>query len=376
VLGDHDLWRLPQADSRPVPRGSPRYFLVFRPVFAANSPGQRISPNLAGRAAGALALCAQVFAASDPGYARRCLAAGQRLYDLAAAPPRGRLITTQPYVYYPELEWRDDMELGASELFLATRQLGGAGLPHPDPNFYVPRAAHWADAYLASATNGGDSLNLYDVAALGHFELVRILRDPSVRRAEQGAGLPVGPGSLLSDLRDQLRLASELSAGDPFGLSDPAAPVDTVPHALGFAIEARLWDTLTHTATYERLAATELDWVFGANPWGSSFTVGAGQLYPHCLAHPIANLSGSLTGRGAILRGATTDGPTSLANLARAGAPDGFRPCPVSGHDPFAAITTAGSGYRDDVQSFSTSEPSNDYVALVLLGSAQEAATG
>jgi hypothetical protein len=186
----------------------------------------------------------------------------------------------------------------------------------------------------------------------------------------------VDPGSLLSDLRDQLNLAVRASRADSFGLSDPAIPVDTVPHALGFAIQARLWDTLTRSASYETLASTELDWTLGANPWGSSFVVGAGSVYPRCLAHPIANLSGSLTGQGAILRGATVDGPTSLQNLLRAGAPDGFRPCPADRIDPFAAIRSGVSGYRDNVQSFSTSEPSNDYVALALLAGAQASAGG
>jgi hypothetical protein len=268
------------------------------------------------------------------------------------------------------------MELGASELFLATRQLGGRGLRHADAGFYLRRAAHWADAYLASPGNGGDSLNLYDVAPLGHFELVRILREPAVGRQARDAGLPVDPGSLLSDLRDQLNTAVRASSADSFGLSDPASPVDTVPHALGFAIQARMWDALTHSGAYETLASTELNWTLGANPWGSSFIVGAGSVYPHCLAHPIANLSGSLTGGGAILRGATVDGPTSLQNLARVGAPDGFRACPADRVDPFAAVRTSTSGYRDNVQSFSTSEPSNDYVALALLASAQEAAAG
>jgi len=52
ILGDHDLWRLPQADDRSSasPR-SPRYFATHRPVFAANAPGRPISPYLAGRVA-------------------------------------------------------------------------------------------------------------------------------------------------------------------------------------------------------------------------------------------------------------------------------------------------------------------------------------
>ena len=126
VLGDHDLWRLPQVDDR-LPAGprSPVRYIARRPVFAANAPGRRISPNLAGRTAAAFALCAQDFAGPDPAYARRCLLAGEQVYALADTSPRGRLATTAPFAYYPETLWRDDMELGATELYLAVRRLGG-----------------------------------------------------------------------------------------------------------------------------------------------------------------------------------------------------------------------------------------------------------
>jgi endoglucanase len=49
-----------------------------------------------------------------------------------------------PFSFYPETEWRDDLELGATELYGALA--GGslpAGLPHTDPLFYLGRAAHW-----------------------------------------------------------------------------------------------------------------------------------------------------------------------------------------------------------------------------------------
>ncbi len=106
ILGDHDLWRLPQADdaSRAKP-GSPAWFATHRPVFAANAPGRQISPNLAGRVAAAFGLCAQVFAASDPVYAQRCLLAGQTIYDQANTHPGPTLLTT----HSPRLLQRDRM---------------------------------------------------------------------------------------------------------------------------------------------------------------------------------------------------------------------------------------------------------------------------
>lgn len=383
ILGDHDLWRLPEADDRRAVRpGAPAYYETYRPVFAANSPGGPISPNLAGRVAGALGLCAQVFAAGDSAYARRCLLAGQTIYDLADTHWRGPLLTTSPHAYYDEPEWRDDMELGGAELYLATQRLGGQGMPHPSPFYYAGQAGYWANAYINSPVSRGDvladSLNLYDTSTLGDFDLVRILRSRAYNDFQKipnnGVDVPTDPGALLADRRDQLRLAGHLAGRDPFGLANPATNVDTVPHALGYAAEARLYDELAGRPTFATLADSELDWVFGANPWGSSFIVGAGRVFPHCLASQIPNLSGSLTGRGAIMRGATVDGPNALSSLRGLGAPDGYRPCPPGGHDPFRVLTGRRTGYLDDVTSSSTSEPSGDYAALALLTAAQQGA--
>ncbi|MDQ6749464.1 MAG: glycoside hydrolase family 9 protein, partial [Actinomycetota bacterium] len=374
ILGDHDLWRLPQTDDRIATHaGSRAYFLSHRPVFAANAPGAPISPNLAGRTAAAFALCAQVQAAVDADYARRCLLAGQTLFDRANTRP-GQLLTTSPHSYYDEHEWRDDLELAAAELFRATRLLNGPDLPHPDARYYLNAAAHWADAYMASPFNGTDSLNLYDISALAHFELHGILTSPVVQQLERSdptIDVNTSPAALEADLRAQLRLAVRRSARDPFGLANVSGNLDTVPHALGNAIAARLYDTLHGRQSYERLARQQLGWVLGANPWGSSFVVGAGTLFPRCPSHQVANLSGSLTGHGALLFGATVDGPTSAAGIRNRGAPDGYRRCIVRGLGDYDG---RGLHYRDDVTVAASSEPTDDYAALALVASAQQAA--
>ena len=164
VLGDHDIWRLPQRDDSY--RARPLRYIAHRPVFAANRPGAPVSPNLAGREAAAFALCAQVFRLSDPGYAHRCLLAGQTLYDAAARSWHGRLAGSVPAAYYVYPEWRDDMELAATELYLATLYIRSADLPHREPYNFLEAASRWANGYQASARGGQDSLNLYDVAPL------------------------------------------------------------------------------------------------------------------------------------------------------------------------------------------------------------------
>src|SRR5205807_3549416 len=122
----------------------------------------------------------------------------------ASARTRGvrQLTTATPHSFYPEQEWRDDMELGAAELALA------GGGPR-----YLREAAHWANAYAASPLNGTDTFNLYDVAALAHSELNR-----AMTAAHQSDVNGVSRGTLAKDLEGQLRLARRIAARDPFSL--------------------------------------------------------------------------------------------------------------------------------------------------------------
>jgi hypothetical protein len=377
ILGDHDAWRLPEADDRSRARpGQASYFIANRPAFAANRPGGLISPNLAGRLAGAFALCAQVFLETDPGLANSCLNNADAIYARADTHP-AQLLSTSPHAYYGDTQWFDDMELGAVELYLGARALGGDDGTRA--NRYLNQAGQWANAYASSAADGQDTLNLYDVSALAHYDLVRVLRDPAVVLALQrvpSVNVATDQRSLLKDISDQLSLGTRVGMGDPFRLSNVAGNTDTVQHALGVVIEANLYDQLSKTSTFDSLAATQLDWLLGDNPWGSSFVVGAGTQFPHCLADQVANLSGSLDGRPPLLLGATVNGPVDPATLLGRGAPDGFRRCPSAGGNPYATFDTPRIAYLDDVTSATTSEPSIDSAALSLLAFTQATQRG
>ena len=114
TAGDHDIWRLPQRDDT-WRVGDPVYrYIRHRPVFRAGPPGSPISPNLAGRDAAALAGLPGLPPATRPSPP---LPARRRAHLRARRPAPKRLITAIPYDYYPETEWRDDMELGATEVY-------------------------------------------------------------------------------------------------------------------------------------------------------------------------------------------------------------------------------------------------------------------
>jgi endoglucanase len=360
TVGDHDIWRLPQEDDA-YGGSDPAYrFIRHRPVFRAGPPGSPVSPNLAGRDAAAFALCFQVFHAEYPQLAERCLLAGEHIFELASTDPQGNLLTAIPFDFYPETEWRDDLELGASELAIALDSGDAlpAALAHSEPGYYLEQAAQWASAYIARNGGEGEGLNLYDVSGLAHFELVRALR-----QAGDPSGLAVTEAQLIENLGEELEAAVAQSQRDPFGFGFPWDEADTASHGDGLSAMASEYDALTGTSTYRAYAARWLGNVLGANAWGSSFVIGDGSTFPDCPQHQVANIVGSLDGSPPVLAGAVVEGPsneTSKGKLA------GIRACPAHGGNAFARFNSKAV-YKDNVQSYTTTEPAIDLTASSML---------
>jgi len=369
TASDHDIWRLPQEDDT-FGGEDPRFrFIRHRPVFRAGPPGSPVSPNLAGRDAAAFALCFQVFDTSRPELASRCLLAAEHIFELANTNPHGHLLTAIPFGFYPESEWRDDLELGASELAIALSSTAAlpAGLPHTQPLYYLEEAARWAGAYIAHNHGGGEGLNLYDVSGLAHFELVRALRQTGFP-----TGLAVSEAQLIASLGQELQNAVAQSHHDPFGLGFGWASADTASHGDGLAVMASEYDDLTDESTYEALADRWLGNVLGANAWGSSFIIGDGSTFPDCPQHQVANIVGSLNGSPPVLAGAVVEGPS---NEASAGKLEGMRPCPAQGGNAFSQFNGAKAKYQDNVQAFTNTEPAIDLSASSMLAFAWQASS-
>lgn len=362
LLSDHDLWRLPQADDTSGGTDPNLQYIRQRPVFVAGAAGAKISPNLAGRLAASFAGCYQVLHKSHPSYADKCLVAAEHIFDLADTAPTGNLLTVAPFDFYGEGEWRDDLELGATELYFA---LAGAdcplptGLKHTSPRFYLQAASHWANAYITGPGDAGDVLNLYDVSGLAHFELYRAIDD-----AGATSTLEVTQKQLLADLIKELNNAKAQATTDPFGFGYPWATFDTTTHGSGLAVMAHEAAYLTGNNAFEKLAQQWAGNILGANAWGSSFLVGDGAVFPNCMQHQVANIAGSLDGTEPLLRGAAVEGPNSFAAT---GTLDGMRACPADGVNEFKKFNGNGAVYRDRVQSYSTVEPAIDLTASSFL---------
>jgi endoglucanase len=380
TISDHDIWRLPQADDTYDGCSSLYRYICHRPVFvnpaAVNSSGQitagaLISPNLAGRLAADFALCYHQYQTSDTAYANQCLSSAEHIFDLANTAP-GALVTAAPFSFYPETEWRDDLELGATELYFAV-QACGSSCPinlHP-ASYYLQQAATWANAYITGPNDAADTLNLYDVSGLAHFELYR-----AITLAGNPSGLATTQAALLADLQKQLNKAIAQSAKDPFGFGFPWATYDTTSHGGGLAVMAAEYTylngpALNNSTSPAAYANRQLANILGANAWGVSLIVNDGSTFPLCMQHQVTNLVPMPPNGPPFLSGAAVEGPNSAAAK---GSLTGMVACPPNGVDQFAQFNGSGAVFKDNVQSYSTVEPAIDLTASSFLAFAWQMA--
>jgi endoglucanase len=385
---EYDIWTLPQAADDYEGCTADYKYICYRPVFVAGAAGSQISPNIAGRMAAAFAEYYQLYHTSNPTAANQALLYAEDIFALAntsyADPAAsvndgtcasGCLLTAVPFDGYPETVWEDDMEWGATELYIAL-QAGGtslpSGLPVTNPMTYLSDAATYANNYITKIYNTGkeDTLNLYDVSGLAHFELYRALGV-----AGNPSGLAVNQATMLTALENQVGVAITQAGKDAWGFGVPWQAGDTTSHGGGLSVMASELYYLTGTSSYNTYSQRWLANILGANSWGSSFIVGDGSTFPNCIQHQVANLVGSLSGTSGgtpILWGAASEGP---ANAATTGTLSGMILCPANGVDTFAIFngndgaysSSTVSVYRDNVQSYSTTEPAIDLTSTSFL---------
>jgi endoglucanase len=397
LITEYDIWTLPQAADHYEQPSDPQpcnpfttFYICNRPVYVAGPSGSRISPNLAGRLTASFALCYQVNRETRPSLANRCLRNAEDIFALADTSyldpaPSGSgsgscsncLLTIAPFDGYPETVWEDDMELGATELFFALRSAGEdgnlpEGLAHTNPMDYLREAARFARGYIKNIYNTAntDTLNLYDVSGLAHFELYRALD-----MAEDPAGLAVSKASIRRQLLRQVSDAIGQASTDPWGFGYPWSAGDSTSHGAGLSVMASEAYAVTHSQSYDTYSRRWLANILGTNAWGSSFIVGDGSTFPNCIQHQVANLAGAPDGSSGgtpVLWGAASEGPGGYIS---SGVLDNMILCPANGADLFKKFNGNGGAfdpsqtalYQDNVQSFSTTEPAIDLTATSFL---------
>jgi hypothetical protein len=322
--GDHDPdWRLPEADTTsPVPAYDQR------PVFRmARGRGR----NVLGRSAAAFAIASQVYEI-DSVYAKKLLLAARAAYALAKKRPGVQ--NPDPPDFYNEDSGEDDLLLGAAALARATGDTRYAA------------DAHSLGTRLAPAA--GTPVGWRSIDALALLEAGRVFPVGSAERA----GLARKLDALAAPIAATARTPA--GPGAAFGYALPGFGNGSVAESLGAAATCLAARRLGGTPGCETVAQRQLHWLFGQNPFGLSFLVGAGTSWPRELHHSFGQAA-HLT-----IPGAIAGGPTSLATLTH-----DKLPAPPK-DDPFARWSTDDVLYEDNASDYICNEPAIDFAAALV----------
>lgn len=278
--------------------------------------------NLAGRCAAAMMLAGNRETAES-------------LYRLALSKPGCAMsVPVKALYYYGEINYFDDLEWAATELYVATRE-----------SKFLQDAVEFARRDGESPWMGKDRHGHYEFfpyVNLAHWRLY-----PQVDKEMQA--------KLASYYRNGLERIRERALQNPYRLGTPLVWCST-NDVIAFALQAQLYEQMTGDKRYKELAAEARDWIFGRNPWGVSFVIGVPSTgdaasQPHHLFYRLINH---------LPVGGLVDGPVYKDindNLK-------FEPF---GDDRLARFQSEIGVYHDVFGDFSTNEPIIDGTVSLLL---------
>jgi endoglucanase len=322
--GDHEAdWRLPEADTaKPIPAYD------HRPVFRMASGRGR---NVLGRSAAAFAFASQVYE-TDSVYARKLLFAAKAAYALAKK--RAGVQNPDPPDFYDEDSGEDDLLLGAAALARATGEVG-----------YV---ADTRSLGGRRAPTAGTPVGWGSIDALALLEAGRVFPAGSAERSDLARKLDALAAPIAATAR------APGGPGAAFGYALPGFGNGSVAESLGAAATCIAARRLSGMPGCDAVARRQLHWLFGENPFGLSFLVGAGTSWPRNLHHSFAQAA------HVTIPGAIAGGPTSLSTLTESKLPA------PSKDDPFAKWSTDDLLYEDNVSDYVCNEPAIDFAAALV----------
>lgn len=342
---DHAYFDLPTTDTSDYGWGKGKQ----RPVYPCTGRPQGIFQwknrstglaSTAGKFASAFALAAQVLGSLDDSLSRVlrekaevAYALGRRFPGVCQTAP-GRA----PY-FYEEDNWVDDMELAAAELYSLTQAA-----------HYRQEAADYAAKEPMTPWMGADTARHYQWYPwynAGHYEL-------------WGVGTARDRASAAGYYRRGLE-AVVRRAGNGFRVGIPFIWCSN-DLMVSFATQALLYRRMTGDARFRAYEQAAVDWLFGANPWGTSMVIGYPRdgRWPHDPHSVVAMQFGPEAITGGLI-----DGPVYRSIFGN------LRGIALRHDDAYVAFNTGFIVYHDDLGDYSTNEPIMDGTAnLVYLMSA------
>ncbi len=285
---------------------------------------------------------ARLFKNIDPGYSAVLENKSLSAFDVAMAK-QGVTQTASvksPYIY-AEDNWADDMELATANLFSLT---GGVA--------YTSASILYAEDEKITPWLGNDTANHYQwypFINIGHYELAKQLtggeRDTIISYYKEGIQRVWNKAKQNAFYR-----------GVPFIWCSNNLTTS-------FAIQCYWYRQLTGDKTFSELEQANFDWLFGCNPWGTSFVYGL----PANGDTPVDPHSAFTHLKNYPVDGGLVDGPVYGSIYNNLIGITLYQP------DEYAEFQSNLAVYHDDYGDYSTNEPTMDGTAtLIYLLAAKE----
>lgn len=344
---DHIGMRIPKEDSaygkgyeRPV------YFVSGEPQqrgkFMNNTTG---TSSIAGKFASAFALGNQVFVNYDTSYSNFLFQKAKSAYDYGKLK-EGVTQTASvrsPYIY-AEDNWTDDMELAGATIINMTG--GWTSDVALETLWYATneRVTPWL---------GSDTANHYQwypFINLGHYAFAKQLSENE------------GRDTMVGYYKEGIQKVWNKAKQNAFYRGVPFIWCSN-NLTTAFAIQCFWYRQLTGDKTFSELEQANFDWLFGCNPWGTSFVYGL----PANGDTPIDPHSAFTHLKNYPIDGGLVDGPVYGSIYNNLIGITLYQP------DEYAEFQSDLAVYHDDYGDYSTNEPTMDGTAtLIYLLAAKE----
>jgi len=322
-----------------------------RPVyFVSGEPQQRGkymnattgTSSTAGKFTSAFALGYKTFEKQNPEYASKLYEKSLTAYQFA----KRKIGFTQtasvrsPYIY-AEMNWSDDMELAAANLFNITRskELQNEAFEYAQ----IEKITPWLGSDTAA------HYQWYPFINLGHFELAKSLKGKK-------------RDSIIAFYKDGIIKVWNKANTNAFYRGIPYIWCSN-NLTTSFAIQCYWYQQLTKDKTFAELEQANFDWLFGCNPWGTSMVYGL----PAWGDTPVDPHSAFTHLKNYPIDGGLVDGPVYGSIYNNLIGIKLYQP------DEYANLQSTLAVYHDDYGDYSTNEPTMDGTAsLIYLLAAKE----
>lgn len=350
---DHISMRIPKMDKQ-YGKGfeRPVYFCTGSPqgLFKHKNRATGVS-STAGKFTSAFALGYSIFQKTDQNYAQKLNTRANSAFILGLKKP-GACQTAPggaPY-FYEEDNWTDDMEL-AAVMLQKTKISSNVQplLPQKTLNAYAYELAQKEPVTPWIKTDTARHYQWYPFINAGHFELAKNLKG-----AEQA--------KVIGFYKEGIETTWNKAKGNAFFRGVPFIWCSN-NLTTAFAIQCFWYRQLTNDQSYAELEQANFDWLFGCNPWGTSFVYGL----PASADTPEDPHSAFTHLKNYPIDGGLVDGPVYGKIFKNLIGITLYKP------DKYAEFQSDLVVYHDDYGDYSTNEPTMDGVAyLTYLMAAKE----